>query len=978
VLTGIADVTQPPKDDPPITDHPTIDSRDLLTQAPSQAPLSADNAPGWTPGSRLGRYRMVRELGRGGFGHVWEAESDDGRRIALKVLTAARAATGEILERFRREGRLAASIHHPRCVAILGAEELDGLPAIAMELMPGGTLQDRLDRDGPLPYRDAVDATLQMIDGLEAAHEQGIAHRDIKPSNCFVDADGSVKIGDFGLSKTLDTDVSLTATGSFLGTPHYASPEQVRGRDVDHRSDMYSVAATLYALITARPPHGGTSATEALARILAEPPAPIDVPLPRGLERTLLRGLAKDPGKRFSTYVEMRQALKPFSSQGLGGADMGRRVVAILADEAALIIIGIAGGISSVLSGGVGERAFLLATMMLARFLYFFLCEWRFGRTAGKALLGLRVATVQGDVAGARSILVRTLVYEACRSLPSACATAIILVVEPAAMFDDSMSRTQGLMALLGVVLLALTMRRKNGWAGLHELLSGTRVRTISRVEVAVLPRPATVAELAPEAAEGRTLGPFRIARERWRDGDQAVSIGRDEALERDVWIHEDSAVKLGSESTERPLELRWLQGGRDGERGFNVYSLAPGRPLTEWIRETGGLGWGETRTILLDLARQLAGRPRTGGGGAPLSLEHVWIDARGHATLLEFSLDRQHARPPRPLDDWPGFVRDILRACASDSTADGMIPDMPFPEHARTTVEGIMHGRFATSAELVAILETQMSRPARLSRRRRLGPALVIAGLTVLVPVAATALFWFSFRLLDLRALELAGTASAAELKRIDGQLVTDEQRTAIETLLSAQYTEVLALDDPITTSILQKMKAETRLKIRQARMDHPRVSPAERAEAARIAAPLLREEQSDLREMRGLTGLRKVGWATTRAAVLGVCFLGFPALLLALAMRVGPLQRIFGMELRTRTGRRAGRVRALVRVVVAWLPGLLLALAFVLTSVDFDAALPLLALVVVITTAGASLGAVRPRWSIPDRVAGTRLVPR
>jgi eukaryotic-like serine/threonine-protein kinase len=206
-------------------------------------------------GRTFGSYRLIRELGRGGFGRVWEAESlENVRRLALKVITETQAASPEVLQRFEREGRLAASLNHPNCVYIFGAEEVDGYPVITMELMPGGTLQDLLRQRGRLPAKEAVDLILDVIEGLEAAHNAGILHRDVKPSNCFLDENGKAKIGDFGLSKTLELDSNVTISGAFIGTPSYASPEQVRGREIDFRSDIYSVGATLYALLTGEPP----------------------------------------------------------------------------------------------------------------------------------------------------------------------------------------------------------------------------------------------------------------------------------------------------------------------------------------------------------------------------------------------------------------------------------------------------------------------------------------------------------------------------------------------------------------------------------------------------------------------------------------------------------------------------------------------------------------------------------------------------
>src|SRR5262249_16918444 len=158
-----------------------------------------------------------------------EAEHvEHGRRVALKILTQ-RLSDDTDRARFLREGQLAAAVSHPHIVYIYGSEEIDGVPVIAMELLHGGTLKERVENAGPVPTVSAVDAILQVISGLEAAYTAGILHRDIKPSNCFVDADGTIKVGDFGLSvPTSARDITqLTMTGTFQGTPEYASPEQL-------------------------------------------------------------------------------------------------------------------------------------------------------------------------------------------------------------------------------------------------------------------------------------------------------------------------------------------------------------------------------------------------------------------------------------------------------------------------------------------------------------------------------------------------------------------------------------------------------------------------------------------------------------------------------------------------------------------------------------------------------------------------------
>ena len=180
-------------------------------------------------GSRFGDYRILRRLGRGGMGVVYEAEHlPTSRQMALKVM-AHSLEDRQARARFLREGRLAASINHPNSVYVYATEEIDGHPTISMELVDGATLQHEVKVNGPMRLRAAVDAILQVIDGLEAAYRVGVLHRDVKPNNCFVDSNGKVKIGDFGLSIATTggdgsafsqrTQTEITQVGSFLGTP---------------------------------------------------------------------------------------------------------------------------------------------------------------------------------------------------------------------------------------------------------------------------------------------------------------------------------------------------------------------------------------------------------------------------------------------------------------------------------------------------------------------------------------------------------------------------------------------------------------------------------------------------------------------------------------------------------------------------------------------------------------------------------------
>ena len=229
-------------------------------------------------------------------GLVYEAEEiESGRRVALKVLEQ-RLGDERERERFKREGRLAASIDHEHCVFVFGAAEIQGVPAIAMELMQG-TLADRLTAEGPLPPAAAVDAALQLVAGLQAAAEAGILHRDVKPSNCFVDADGVMKIGDFGISRSLRPadETALSTRNQLAATPTYASPEQLRGATLDARADIYSLGATLYELVTGHRPFIAPDLMSLLMAVANDAPAPphqIVPTTPRGLSRVILRCLA--------------------------------------------------------------------------------------------------------------------------------------------------------------------------------------------------------------------------------------------------------------------------------------------------------------------------------------------------------------------------------------------------------------------------------------------------------------------------------------------------------------------------------------------------------------------------------------------------------------------------------------------------------------------------------------------------------------
>jgi hypothetical protein len=332
-----------------------------LGPGPADAPTLShvpDSAAGPDPVARtVGGYRLLRRLGRGGMGTVFEAEETaGGRRFALKLIAPGQELSADSVERFRREGRLASALAHPRCVFVYAADEDAGRPYIVMELMPGETLADVVRRRGPLPPGEAVAKILDVLDGLCEAHRLGVVHRDVKPSNCFLEADGRVKVGDFGLSKSLAGDTKVTGTGSFLGTPAFASPEQVRGEAAGPQSDVYSLAATLYFLLTGRAPFEGADAVATLARIVSDPVPPLRTlrpELPVSLDRAVLRGLERDRHRRWRDLDAFREALLPFLPGRQDAAGPGVRLAAFLAD-CALLTVG--GALLSLLVGwGTGQ-----------------------------------------------------------------------------------------------------------------------------------------------------------------------------------------------------------------------------------------------------------------------------------------------------------------------------------------------------------------------------------------------------------------------------------------------------------------------------------------------------------------------------------------------------------------------------------------------------------------------------------------------
>jgi beta-lactam-binding protein with PASTA domain/predicted Ser/Thr protein kinase len=258
-----------------------------------------------------GRYRIIRKLGSGGMANVYLAEDQElGRRVAIKILNDRHANDDQFVERFRREAKNAAGLSHPNIVSIYDRGEAEGTYYIAMEFLDGRSLKELIVGRGPAPVHVAIDYARKILDALRFAHRNGIVHRDIKPHNVIVDAEGRVKVTDFGIARAGASQ--MTEVGSIIGTAQYLSPEQAKGAPVDQTSDLYSVGIVLYELLTGKVPFSGDSPVEiAMKHISAipEPPSSHRPDVPDDLDLIVLRALGKTPEERYPSAEEMDKDL---------------------------------------------------------------------------------------------------------------------------------------------------------------------------------------------------------------------------------------------------------------------------------------------------------------------------------------------------------------------------------------------------------------------------------------------------------------------------------------------------------------------------------------------------------------------------------------------------------------------------------------------------------------------------------------------
>jgi len=942
------------------------------------------------PGEEFGHYRIVRLLGEGGMGAVFDAEDlENGRRVALKILSQ-KLDSPEARERFFREGRLAASINHPNSVYVFGTEEIGGTPVIAMELVAGGTLQDRVLKQGPLPVGEAVDCVLHMIAGLEAAQRIGILHRDIKPSNCFVGADGVVKIGDFGLSIStgVRTEPALTATGLFLGTPAFCSPEQLRGDELNVRSDMYSVGTTLFYLLTGRTPFDGKNTVQLLATVLekrAPSPANFRPGIPQGLAKAVVRCLEKQPADRFKNYHELARALNPYGSAAPTPATLGLRFLAgfldqgllgicwmcviTLAHENPMDFLNISGRSSPMFLG-------MMAAILTALILYYTLLEGLLGASIGKAICRLRLVGPDRSAPGLWRAFLRALIYVVPPMLPF----WLVYGLDPAA-YPRSPTAVQYLMSLSAYVVLALLFspaRRRNGFAAVHDLATNTRV--ISRAALEARPELVLQETPPPLADLRRSIGPYHVLETLEHSAGIEWLLGYDLRLLRKVWIRvvapETPPVPSALRNIGRIGRLRWLTGRRSPDENWDAFEAVSGQPLLSLAQERQP--WDQVRYWLYDLAQEISASAKDGTLPTVLRLDRVWITADGRAKLLDFSapsLASMAVANETPIQTvrFLAEVAVVALVGRANAVAGADSPvAAPLPLYARDFVDRLP--KFPDADTVAGALKPLLQRIARVTRLRR---AAIVAGCLV-----GPVLFGLSF-IWGMKMLEQWDRTNPGlmELNTVLQQHATQNSRwlknqphppdRLYEIYVASHYRSVVTNEAVWNGAFTMTLiKGDRRRFAEQSLADYPAPTTDEIQDADAAL-----KERLDSAHMFDFA--KQPMFPILMAASTLVIYVCIPALIAALIFRGGLVLLITRVAFVRYDGGRASRLRVFWRALVAWSP--LLPAIFLGSALKMSIGTPAAALCSCLFLGGlAVISVALPERGLQDRIAGTWPVPR
>ena len=266
-------------------------------------------------GQMLGPYRIISQIGQGGMATVYKAyQPSMDRNVAIKVLPSQLAQSPEFAKRFQQEARTIARLEHAHILPVFDYGESDGITYFVMRYLEAGTLKDRMEAGRPLPLQEIDRIFTQLSDALGYAHSHGVVHRDLKPANALIDSQGDLFLTDFGIAKILESaSPRLTQTDAIMGTPAYISPEQAQAQTVDQRSDIYSFGIILYEMVTGRVPFVADTPLAVILKHLSDPlplPSTIRSDIPEGIEKVILKALAKNPDDRFASADEFESAWK--------------------------------------------------------------------------------------------------------------------------------------------------------------------------------------------------------------------------------------------------------------------------------------------------------------------------------------------------------------------------------------------------------------------------------------------------------------------------------------------------------------------------------------------------------------------------------------------------------------------------------------------------------------------------------------------
>jgi serine/threonine protein kinase len=303
-----------------LTSPPTASSSATIPPSSSQTPFTSPTLTTSSLTALSQRYDILADAGHGNMGNVYKArDRETGETVALKLIKPEIASDQAMMERFKNELLFARKITHKNVCRVYEFNRIGGLACTSMEFVEGESLRSVLNRFGGLPLRKAIDLGLQICSGLKEAHAQGIVHRDLKPENVMIDTQGNVKIMDFGIARSMEA-AGTRLTGSMVGTPAYMAPEQVAGKPVDYRTDIYSLGLIFYEMFTGTQAFRADTAVAIALKQMREAPAPpheIDPTIPVGIERVILKCLEKDPARRFASIAELESNLRSYSNTGI-------------------------------------------------------------------------------------------------------------------------------------------------------------------------------------------------------------------------------------------------------------------------------------------------------------------------------------------------------------------------------------------------------------------------------------------------------------------------------------------------------------------------------------------------------------------------------------------------------------------------------------------------------------------------------------